>query len=75
MGRNNQISYLDLINIMSFVIGIMNLDENLTQGDKQDLMDDFDKKADTLLQEIHGHLESQDKKIDSIIQKLEVLTK
>ena len=75
MNQNQQFSYLDLINIMSFVIGIMNLDENLTQGDKQDLMDDFDKKADTLLQEIHGHLESQDKKIDSIIQKLEVLTK
>lgn len=75
MNQNQQFSYLDLINIMSFVIGIMNLDENLTQGDKQDLMDDFDKKADTLLQEIQGHLKSQDKKIDSIIQKLEVLTK
>ena len=73
MNRNEQLSYLDVLNIMSFVIGLMNLDENLTQGDKQDLMDDFDKKTDTLLQEIHKHLENQDKKIDSIIERLEAL--
>ena len=36
--EKNQLSFLDLINIASFCIGLMNLDENLTQGDKQDLM-------------------------------------
>ena len=58
---------MDLINIMSFLIGVMNLDENLTQGDKQDLIEEFNNKANYLLNEIHQHLERQDKKMDEIL--------
>ena len=55
---------------MSFVIGLMNLDENLTQGDKQELMEELSNKADLLLTEIHNHLEKQDEKLDRIIKML-----
>lgn len=67
---NKQLDFLDTLNIMSFVIGLMNLDENMTQGDKQELMQELNNKADLLLNEIHSHLEEQDKKIDKILTKL-----
>lgn len=69
----NQLEFVDILSIASFVIGLMNLGENMTQGDKQDLMSELSNKADMLLTEIHGHLERQDAKIDEILKKLEEL--
>ena len=65
-GDNGQFTFLDIISLTSFLIGIMNLDENLTQGDLAD-------KAQLILDEIHGHLQRQDDKIDLILQRLEEL--
>ena len=69
-GENGQFSFLDTVNLISFFIGIMNLNENLTQGDKQELLETFSKKADDLLKEIHSHLQTQDDKIDKILEVL-----
>lgn len=69
-GDNGQFTFLDTINLISFMIGIMNLNENLTQGDKQDLLKTFSQKADDLLNEIHSHLKQQDIKIDKILEEL-----
>ncbi len=66
-GENGEFTFLDMVSLLSFLIGIMNLDENLTQGDKQELQQDLSNKADLLLNEIHSHLETQDKKLDEII--------
>lgn len=66
----NQLDLLDMLSVLSFCIAIMNLDENITQGDKQDLMEELSAKADLLLTEIHGHLEAQDNKIDEILRRL-----
>ena len=66
----NQFDFLDTLSVLSFCIAVMNLDENITQGDKQDLMEELSQKADLLLSEIHGHLEAQDKKIDEILRRL-----
>jgi hypothetical protein len=71
--NNNQFGILDILNILSFFIGILNLDENLNQGDKQDLMQDFDKKTKYVLDEIHSHLENQDIKLAEILKRLEAL--
>ena len=68
---NDQLEFLDLLNIASFCIALMNLEENLTQGDKQELMEELGKKTDKLLQEIHAHLEVQDNKLDYIVEVLE----
>ena len=70
-GNNGQFTFLDIISLMSFCISLMNLNENLSQGDKQDILENFSRNADFLLDEIHTHLDNQDKKIDQI---LEVLT-
>lgn len=67
---NGQIDFLDVLNIMSFVIGLMNYDENLTQNDKQDLMQELNAKSDKLLEEIHRHLTEQDKKLNTIMKEV-----
>ena len=73
MNNNNDI--MDLLNLISLIVGVLNLEENLTQGDKQDLLDTFNKKANSLLSEIHSHLQEQDKKIDYLIQQQEKIIK
>lgn len=70
MSQKQQLSLLDLLNIASFIIGLQNLEENLTQGDKQDLQKDFTEKTNLLLDEMHRHLKEQDLKIDTIIALL-----
>ena len=60
-GENGQFTFLDMISLISFFIGIMNLNENVTQGDKQELMEELDTKTRFLLTEIHKHLEIEQK--------------
>ena len=69
-GDNGEFTFLDTLSILSFIIGTMNFNENLTQGDKQDLLEEFSSKADVLLKEIHSHLEEQDNKLDKILEEL-----
>lgn len=68
---NEDNNFLNLINIASFVLGVMNLQENLTQRDKQEIVDKLGKESDVILNKIHEHLEQQDKKIDRILEILE----
>jgi hypothetical protein len=70
-GENGQFTFLDIISIISFLIGIMNLEENVTQGDKQELMQKLDENVRFLLTEIHTHLQEQDNKINSILAYME----
>ena len=73
-GDNGQFTFLDTISLMSFMISMMNYGENLTQSDKQDLQKELSHQAEDILNEIHKHLQDQDKKIDYIINKLEELS-
>lgn len=73
--NEGQLGFLDILGIMSFVLGLMNYEENLTQNDKQELMQQLNEKTDgllreikSLLDEIHKHLAEQDAKIDTIIK-------
>ena len=66
MNEQEQLSFIDLLSIMSFVIGLMNLDMNITQ-------EDVDNQTQTILNELHGHLEIQDNKLDNILLRLENL--
>ena len=62
--NNNGIGLLDVISIVSFIIGLTNYEENMSQSDVQGIM----KVA---LNDIHEHLREQDEKIDHIIELLE----
>ena len=67
---NNQLTFLDLLNVASFVIGLENLNANLTQNDKADLQKDLARKTSAVVSEIHIHLEAQDSKLKEIDDKL-----
>lgn len=58
---NEKIDVLDMLSILSFYIGIKNLDENINQNDLQEMLN-------TAIEDIHTHLEEQDKKIDKILE-------
>lgn len=66
MNQNEQLSFIDLLSILSFCIGVMNLGLNVSA-------EDIDNQTQTLLNEMHSHLELQDSKLDNIIQRLEFL--
>lgn len=70
-GENRQLTWLDFLNVLSFLIGVENLESNLTQNDKADLQKSLSENAERLLNEIHAHLEEQDRKIDEIMRRLE----
>lgn len=69
-GDNGEFTFLDILGIMSFLIGVQNLDYNITQED----MDNTTRKLDYALhkevEEIHQHLQEQDDKIDKILEVL-----
>lgn len=67
----NDLDFLDIITLLSFVISVENLEQNLSQNDKQDLQNDLSEKADRILTEIHTHLEKQDKLLTEILNKLQ----
>ena len=69
--ENRQLTFLDILNVLSFLIGVENLEANLDQNDKADLQHDLSMTAEKLLSEIHAHLELQDVKIDKILKRLE----
>ena len=69
MGKlNNELTFIDLISLMSFAIGLQNLDLNATQEDAQQLQKELSDKTNVILSEIHTHLEEQDKKIDTLLE-------
>lgn len=71
-GDSGEFTFLDIISLMSFFIGIQNLDLNVTQEDAQKLEHQLNSNVELLLTELHGHLQNQDNKLDEILKKLEV---
>ena len=65
-GDNGEFTFLDLVSLMSFSIAIQN-NNLLNQQDKQEL----ENELSSALDEIHGHLQSQDRKLNRILQLLE----
>ena len=59
-----------MLNMLSFVIGIMNYQENLTQNDKQELMEKFDEQTRTLLQKVEDSVKEQNEMLREILNRL-----
>ena len=64
-------SYIDYVNLMDLAINIRNLRSNTSQEERQKLEEHFNDKLNILLEQIHGHLQQQDAKIDKILTMLE----
>lgn len=60
---DKQIDAFDILAFFSFFMGLTNYDNLIKQRDVQDLVSNA-------VNDIHSHLKSQDKKIDSILVKL-----
>ena len=77
MNEKEQISIIDLLSVMSFYIGLINLEMNITQNDIAEQTTEIDQKVNehlhNVLTEIHSHLQSQDKKLIEIEKRLEEL--
>ena len=75
MNKQGEWTFIDIVSLISFVVGLQNLELNITQEnlDNQtiELKEQVDKEVKAALTEIHEHLERQDKKINKIIDLLE----
>lgn len=69
-GSGGEWTFLDIVTLISFIIGVENLELNATQDDMARIQRELSDKAEQLLTELHGHLEVQDKKIDRILEVL-----
>ena len=66
----NELSFIDAISIVSFLVGLQNLEMNITQEDMQVTEDRLAESLRKEVDEIHMHLEQQDRKIDKILEEL-----
>lgn len=55
------------LNLASFIIGLINYQENLTQSDKSEILQNSQNVSDEIIKKIDEHLQMQDKKIDEIL--------
>ena len=73
-GENGQLTAIDIMSILSFIVGLQNLDLNIDQNDMDAQTRDINEKAselvNTALAEIHEHLQTQDQKIDMILEAI-----
>ena len=60
-------NFMDAVNLVSFLVGIKNLQENLSQNDKQELMEKFDEQTRTLLQKVEDSVDEQNKMLSDLI--------
>lgn len=63
--------FLDAVALVSFIIGIANYNENLSQSDKDDMMHALDEKANVMLERLEADLEEQNELLRQILDKLE----
>lgn len=77
MNEDGQLNFIDWLSVMSFYIGLLNLDMNISQTDIQHQTADIDKRVNEhlheVLDEIHSHLTDQDIKLSDIQKQLEEL--
>lgn len=63
MNEQKQWDFLDILSLISFALQIETLGNTFT-------IEDIQKDNDRIMQELHGHLEEQDHKIDMILEVL-----
>lgn len=67
--RYNQ-DMLDTLTLVSFLVGVANYNENLTQSDKDDIMRHLDQQTRGILTRVETALEDQNKILREILERL-----
>ena len=62
---------LDAIAVTSFMIGVANYRENLTQSDKDEIINRLDQQTRDILSKVQKSLEEQNKMLREIMKVLE----
>ena len=65
--------FLDTLAVVGFIIGVMNYNENLTQSDKDDMIQQFSKKTEDLLNHLENDLNEQNVMLKEILNRLDKL--
>lgn len=63
--------FIDAISLISFMVGIANYDENLSQSDKDDIMKSLDEKTNKMLTRLEKDIDNQNEMIKDIINRLD----
>lgn len=72
-GANGELTFIDILAIVSFCVGLQNLDLNLAQEDLDNQTQELDRRLRDVVDNIHQHLQEQDKKLDYVISQLDTL--
>ena len=65
--------FLESLTVVGFIIGVLNYDENLSQSDKQDMIESFDNKIEKLLEHLDQEIDKQNGMLKEIIERLDRL--
>lgn len=71
--EQSEFNSLDMLNILSFWIAILNLEQNIEQSRANDVNKANEKQQKEILEKIHEEFESQNKRLDDIEKKLSFL--
>lgn len=63
--------FIDAISLISFMVGVANYDENLSQSDKDDLMKSLDERTNEMLTCLEKDIDNQNEMIKDIINRLD----
>ena len=67
----NSRDFLDAVALVSFIVGVANYNENLTQSDKDDIMSHLDQQTKDILEKVQAALEEQNAMLREILEKLD----
>ncbi len=69
MAKYNQ-DFLDTIDVLGFLLDVMNYEENLKQSDNDDIMNSLDRKSDLLLKKLEADIAVQNAMLDEILAEV-----
>lgn len=70
-GKDGQLTFLDSLAIISFCVGLQNLDLNISQENLDSQTQELDARLHRVIDDIHSHLSVQDAKLNLILNRLE----
>ena len=68
-GQNGEWTFLDIVSLISFCVGLQNLELNVSQENLDNQTQELDRRLRDVVDDIHHHLQEQDDKIDRILER------
>ena len=63
-------NFMDALALVSFIVGIANYNENLSQSDKDDIMKTLDQQTQDILSKLEDRIEEQNEMLRQILIEL-----